>query len=44
MRNSTGQDRLCGLALMNAHPELVPPADEMVDEFMRAEQRRIVIG
>ena len=44
VRHSTGQDRLYGLELINAHPELVPPADEIVDEFMRAGQRRIVIG
>ena len=41
LRSSVGQERLTGLALMHFHPELVPSAESIVDEFLLRKPRRI---
>ena len=41
LRNRIGQKRLSALALMNVHPELMPPVEEVVLEFMGKRRRSL---
>ncbi|RZF44144.1 hypothetical protein LSTR_LSTR017028, partial [Laodelphax striatellus] len=39
LRNSCGQDRLTGLALMSVHREVILDTDEVINEFALRKSR-----
>lgn len=41
LRNASGQDRLCGLALMSVHRSISIPTEEVIDIFVSKHSRRL---